>query len=194
VSSLCIITTALAADIQAPNSAAAKPPQCLPDHSAFLRARLNGAINAELSWRNAGLSCAGSVRPNEQGIRLRFSSVPKKGEHALVLLFGISGLKEGESGKALPTNLTIIREGTGEFYGTQGDNKCTVDEILQQPLNGIPLRQRAYRVIARGFCTQPAPALNGQGSVLMTRFDFVGRADYESDEAATPPTAVPVTL
>lgn len=157
--------------------------QCLPDHTAFLRARLTGSIDQELAWSDDHLRCAGSVRPNAEGIRLRFAGVSSNGEPALVLLFGIPGLKEGASGTALPVNLTIMREGTGEFYGTQGDNRCTIDTISQEPLKGIPLRQRAYRVIARGFCTQPARALNGDGLILVTRFDFAGRADFESEDA-----------
>lgn len=132
------------------------------------------------------MSCAGSVRPNDGGIRMRFAGLSTHGEPALVLLFGITGLKEGESGKALPVNLTIMREGAGEFYGTQGDGRCTIDTISQEPLKGIPLRQRAYRVVARGFCTQPARALNGDGLILVTRFDFAGRADFESDDAEAP--------
>ncbi len=159
--------------------------QCLPDGAAFLRARLTGAVNRELAWSESEMRCAGSVRPNAEGIRLRFAGISSNGEPALVLLFGITGLKEGESGKALPVNLTIMREGTGEFYGTQGDNRCTIDSISQEPLKGIPLRQRAYRVVARGFCTQPARALNGDGMILVTRFDFAGRADFESDDAET---------
>lgn len=162
--------------------------QCLPDGSAFLRARLNGAIDAELSWADRDLTCAGSVRPNAEGIRLRFAAAGDR-QSGLVLLFGITGLKEGESGKALPVNLTIIREGSGEFYGTQGDKKCTVDEVRQEPLQGIPLRQRAYRVTGRGFCTQPARALNGDGSILVTRFDFAGRVDFISDDDANTPAA-----
>jgi hypothetical protein len=157
--------------------------QCLPGGGAFLRARLSGVIDAELSWNDRNLSCAGSVRPNDEGIRLRFAAA--NGEHRLVLLFGISGLKEGQSGKALPTNLTIMREGTGEFYGTQGDNKCTIDDISQQPLQGVPLKLRAYRVTARGFCIQPARALNGDGAILVTRFDFSGRADFVSDDSSS---------
>lgn len=165
--------------------------QCLPNGGAFLRARLTGAIDKELSWTDRELSCAGSVRPNAGGIRLRFTSTSSDNEPRLVLLFGITGLKEGESGKALPVNLTVMREGTGEFYGTQGDNKCTADDIRQEPLSGIPLRQRVYRITARGFCTQPARALNGTGLILITRFDFVGRADFESDDAPDTTALIP---
>lgn len=181
---LCLWQTAVsAADSGAATNASAE--RCLPEHQGFLRARLNGSINAELSWTGDTVACTGSVRPNAEGLRLRFSMVSKTGQQNLVLLFGISGLKEGEAGRALPTNLTIMREGTGEFYGTQGDGKCTIDAISQQPLRAVPLRLRAYKITARGFCTQPARALNGEGSVLVTRFDFVGRADFESDDAPT---------
>ncbi len=192
-----LVPVALAADQVLPVQTATKDlARCLPDNSAFLRAHLSGAINAELSWSGDSLSCAGSVRPNAEGIRVRFSSVSQHGEHTLALLFGITGLKESESGHALPVNLTIMREGTGEFYGTQGDNKCTADEIHQEPVSGIPLRQRAYRVIARGFCTQPARALNDSGAVLVTRFDFAGRVDFYSDDApaATTTPNAPTSL
>jgi hypothetical protein len=86
-------------------------------------------------------------------------------------------------------NVTLIREGTGEFYGTQGDGKCTVDELRQDPIAGVPLKSRAYRVTGRGFCTQPARAVRGTGSVLMTRFDFAGRIDIPSEEIVAPISA-----
>jgi len=179
--------TAEATSKVAPHTAGDLQIQCLPEGGAYLRARLSGAIDAELSWNDRSLSCAGSVRPDNEGIRLRFAAT--QGTQRLVLLFGIGGLKEGQSGKVLPANLTIIREGSGEFYGTQGDNKCTIDEITQQPLHGVPLKQRAYRIVARGFCTQPARALNGDGAILVTRFDFSGRADFVSDEDALEATS-----
>lgn len=199
---LALLTTLLIAP-HSVNAAAAAPAsandaepkttlqnQCLPGQDALLRVRLNGSINHELSWDASQLNCAGSVRPDTQGgkggLRLRFSARGNAKPENLVMLFGITGLREGADGKALPANLTIMIEGKGEFYATQGDNKCTVDEIHQTPLQGIPLRQRAYQVSARGFCTQPARALNGEGSVLVSRFDFVGRVDFSSDDSTDP--------
>lgn len=167
--------------------------QCLPDGNGYLRAKLNGAINSELAWGNMHLECTGSVRPNGGGVRLRFSHAEKPGSGALIVLLGIRGLREGEAAKALPVNVTVIREGSGEFYSTQSDNKCTIDEVHQQPLSGVPLRKRSYRIEGRGFCTQPARAVNGDGAVLMTRFDFAGRAEFESgdtnDDAGDGPVA-----
>jgi hypothetical protein len=45
----------------------------------------------------------------------------------LVVVIGIGGLRPGASGRNIPANLTVIREGTGVFYATQGDDKCAFD-------------------------------------------------------------------
>jgi len=108
----------------------------------------------------------------------------------LVLVFGIAGLREGQSARALPVNLTVIREGHGQFFSTQGDDKCTLDEVTQQPIVGIPHRSRSYKVVARGFCTEPARAVRGNGAVLLSRFDFAGRIDFDSED--TQDTDAPV--
>jgi len=106
---------------------------------------------------------------------------------ALVLVFGITGLREGQSGHNLPVNLTVIREGRGQFYSTQGDDKCILDEVSQTPLVGVPRRSRSYRIDARGFCTEPARAVRGQGAVLMSRFDFSAQVDFETQETEDDP-------
>jgi hypothetical protein len=118
---------------------------------------------------------------------MRFTSRLASGEK-LVIVVGIARLREGEHAKAVPVNVTVIREGTGEFYGTLGDDKCMLDEVRQEPIVGIPHRSRSYRVIARGFCTEPARAIRGQGAVLLSRFDYAGRVDFDSeDESADVP-------
>ena len=155
---------------------------CLPDGRGYLRARLSGVVKAELDWGNDGMECTGAVRP-DGGIRVRFSRNDTAEGGRLVLLFGIAGLREGKTAKALPVNVTLIREGKGEFYSTQGDNKCTLDEVKQEPLVGIPHRSRSYRITARGFCTNPARAVRGDGVILLSRFDYVGRVDFDSEDS-----------
>jgi len=152
--------------------------QCLSTGNGYLRARLTGSIQAELDWRNDKMNCAGSVRPGG-GLRLRFGQRVSANKHPLALLFGISDIGAGKNGKVLAANITIMREGRGEFYSTQGD-RCTIDELTQSLLPGRPTRNRSYRVEARGFCNQPAHALAGDGAVLVTRFDFAGRVDVDS--------------
>lgn len=160
---------------------------CLPDGNGYLRARIDGAVKAELDWSNADAECTGGVRPTDGGIRMRFTSSLPSGER-LVLVFGITKLREGVAAKAVPVNVTVIREGSGEFYGTQGDDKCMLDDVRQEPIVGIPHRSRSYRVVARGFCTEPARAIRGKGAVLISRFDFAGRVDFDNeDEMADEP-------
>jgi len=157
---------------------------CLPDGGGFLRARLSGALEAELDWGNEDLECTGAVRPVDGGIRMRFARDGKPGELRLAIVFGIATLREGKSASAVPVNVTIMREGAGEFYSTQGDDKCMLDRVRQEPLVGIPHRNRSYRIVARGFCMEPARAVNGAGAVLLSRFDYAGRVDFETRDDA----------
>jgi len=160
-----------------------EPARCLPSGDGYVSARLSGSIEAEIDWRNEGTECAGATRP-DGGLRLRFSRFDSQAEGRIVLVFGVAGLEEGQSAKALPVNVTVIREGAGEFYSTQGDDKCMLDDVRQTPIVGPPFRARAYRVVARGFCTEPARAVQGKGAILISRFDFAGLADFESEDAS----------
>lgn len=149
----------------------------MADGSGFLRAKISGAIKTELRWGNDGTECTGGVRPDGLGFRLTFAH--SSGQERLRIVFGIARLAEGASAKALPINVTLVREGKGEFFGTQGDDKCTLDEVRQEALPG----KRKYRVVARGFCTEPARSVNGPDSILLSRFDFAGGIDYAADDA-----------
>jgi len=142
-------------------------------------------LETELDWGNHGTQCTGAVRPTDQGIRMQFIGRTRHGER-LTIVIGIAGLREGATAKVVPVNVTLIREGTGEFYGTQGDDKCMLDHVAQQPLIGIPHRLRLYRVVARGFCTEPARSVRGQGSILISRFDYAGRVDFGNETPDEP--------
>ena len=180
---------ASAADGAATEQSASSPPtqsatQCLVEGGGFLKARLTGALKAELDWRNDGMECSGATRPSG-GVRMRFSHAFGTEGQRLVVVFGIPGLVEGVNARELKVNLTVILEGAGQFYGTRGDDKCTIEGLQQEAIAGIPLRNRRYRIIARGFCTQPARAISGDGAILVSRFDFAGRVDY-SEQDPTP--------
>jgi len=189
---LCLLALVLSCKVHAQAAAAtskeeskAEAPRCLPGGNGYLKARLSGALKAELNWGNEGTDCTGAVRPTDGGIRMRFSrpaSTTDRGETGLVLVFGIAALREGVSAHAIPVNLTVIKEGAGEFYSTQGDDKCMLDEVTQEAIVGMPYRSRIYRIVARGFCTEPARAVRGKGSVLVSRFDYAGRVDFESED------------
>lgn len=146
--------------------------QCLPDHAGFLTMRLRGSIDADIDWREPQLACTGMPRPESRGLRLRFSG-PLPGAGQLAIVFSAPGLGVGVSARAVPVNITLLDEAGEHIYGTQGESRCQFDEVEQLAL-ADPSSSHSYRISAKGFCTVPARALDGDGAVLLTRFDFSG--------------------
>ena len=166
----------------APPAAAtpATPAGCLPTGNGYLKARIRGALNLDIDWRNAELECDGGPRPDGSGIRLAFAGPRRADGRRLRLVFGVSTAREGRGGHSLPTNLTLIVEGAQRLYTTRGEDHCTVDTLSQQRLHaaGTP---RRYRIVARGFCVAPAATLNNAERILVSRFDFAGNAVFGDD-------------
>jgi hypothetical protein len=175
---LLLGATALAPWPLAPACSAA-PAVCLASGDGYLRAHLAGAIDADVDWPNSGTHCEGEPRHDPPGVRLSFAR-PGGSSPDLLFVFGITGVREGEAAHALGVNLTIIVQGSGEVYGTQGDARCTIDSLTQRRLEAAD----TYRLEARGFCTQPAHAVRGAGALLVNRFDFAGTVSYpRADDA-----------
>lgn len=147
---------------------------CVPVDRGFLKARLQGAVEADVDWSAAGMQCRGGVRPTGDGVRLLYKGTDAT-QGALLIVLGAGPLRAGENARNVPVNLTVVREGTGQFFATQGDDKCVLDEVRQEPL---PASTSQYLLTGRGFCTQPARAVGGDGSVLMSRFDVEAVVDY----------------
>jgi hypothetical protein len=197
LSLLALLTSGVAASAQAteplrPPSSSSEPSSgCLAEGGGYFRARISGALDVDVQWQDPNFTCSGAVRPEGRGVRMSFTG-SNKGQAELVVVLGISQLKEGQSkAHAIPVNVTVIKQGSGEFYGTQGDDKCMLDEIRQTPLTGAASSQRTYRVVARGFCTEPARAIRGPGAILISRFDFAGRIDFASEDADAQPDTPP---
>lgn len=175
----------------APSAADASTPtadRCLPGDTGFLAMRLRGSIEAEIRWQEPELDCTGMSRPDGRGLRLRFAGPRDGGELAVV--FAAPELAMGVSARGVPVNVTLLDEAGQRIYGTQGERLCEFDEVEQQLITDAGLPPRSYRVSARGFCTAPARAVDGDGAVLLTRFDFAGLVVYRDDEGpATAGTA-----
>jgi hypothetical protein len=170
--------------------AAAESPaamRCLPERDGFITMRLRGSIEQEVHWTEPALECTGMARPDGKGLRVRFAGTLDGGELAVV--FAAPELGIGSSARGVPVNVTLL-DGAGErIYGTQGDSRCEFDAVEQRPIEDSTRSGRSYRISARGFCVAPARALDGDGSVLLTRFDFAGRVTSD-DSAAVPGPAV----
>ena len=175
----------------APAAGTAAPrPACLPDAGGYLQARLRGDLEARVEWRADSLECTGMSRPDARGLRVRFSGALPDGRR-LGLLFAVPTLAEGASARGVPVNLTLIVEGAAVIYGTQGTDRCLLDEVRQTPLVAPGIAPRSFRIDGRGYCTGPARAVTGPGSILVTSFDFAGMVVFAEDDGAAPTATEP---
>jgi hypothetical protein len=150
---------------------------CLSSGDGYLRASVAGAVNTRIDWPNSGTKCDGESRDTPPGVRLSFQRAAG-GSPNLLLVFGLTGVREGQPAREVKTNLTLIVQGTSHIYGTLGDARCTVDSLTQTPLAAA----HSYRLEARGFCTQPAHAVRGRGDVLVSTFEFAGPVVYDDQK------------
>src|SRR5271167_1794408 len=153
------------------------PAACLASGDGYLHARMGGAIDARLDWPNSGTRCQGESRDNPPGVRLSFQRASGAAPN-LLLVFGLTGVREGQAAREVRANLTVIVQGTSRIFGTLGDSRCTVDSLSQRPLNN----PGTYRLEARGFCTQPAHAVRGKGDLLVSTFEFAGPVTFYTEK------------
>ena len=161
---------------------------CLPTGNGYLRARIRGAMNLDVDWRNAELECEGGPRPDGSGLRVSFAGPPHGDGRRLRIVFGVDAVREGKPGHELPTNLTVIFEGEQRLFATRGDDHCTVDELRQERVGALGGPRRSWRIVARGFCIAPASTLASDARIIVSRFDFAGNAVFE-DAPRTAPAA-----
>lgn len=166
----------------APSASLAAPPEdpsgCLHTGDGFLRARIRGAVNLDLDWHNAEMQCEGGARPNNSGVRVSFAGPKTADGRRLRMVFGVGSAAEGRSGRALPTNLTVIFEGEQRLFATRGQDRCTVDRLAQQRVGDLGGPVRTYRIVAHGFCISPASSLDDSARILVSSFDFAGRVSF----------------
>jgi hypothetical protein len=166
------------------------PESCLESGDGYFRARLGGAIDAKIDWPNSGTRCQGEPKDKPPGVRLSFQRAAG-GSPDLLFVFGITGVRKGKPARDTGVNLTVIVQGTSRIYGTLGDSRCTVDTLTQRPLQA----KNAYRIEARGFCTQPAHAVRGKDALLVSTFEFAGVVYFDPPKDSAPllpPTVVPL--
>jgi hypothetical protein len=161
------------------------PENCLESGDGYLRARLGGAIDAKIDWPNSGTRCQGEPKDKPPGVRLSFQRV-SGGSPDLLFVFGITGIRKGKPAHDTGVNLTVIVQGTSRIYGTLGDSRCTVDSLAQRPLKA----KNAYRIEARGFCTQPAHSIRGKDALLVSTFEFAGVVYFDLPKDTPPPPLV----
>lgn len=152
------------------------PTGCLDATAGALSLPLSGAVDTTLEWSGSGLECQGMPRPDEDGVRLMFSHA----DDAMLVVLGVTGLERGETGRGLAANLTLVREGAGEFYGTLGTENCTVDVRRNERWDDGP--GESWRVSGIGRCPAPVLAIGREGAVRVAPFSFDGVVDWTANE------------
>lgn len=146
---------------------------CIASGGGFLRARLRGALSADVDWGNARMQCEGGPRPDGRGLRMTLAG-PLPGNEATKLRF-IFGIGHADvaagSAQALPTNVTVILEGGRQMFATRGDDRCAVETLERTPLMNAGHQDRVH---VRGYCTGPASELAGDSRLLIPTFEFTG--------------------
>jgi hypothetical protein len=164
---------------------------CLAAGDGYLRARVRGALDLDLDWKDAQMQCEGAPRPRgddqpSNGVRVSIAG-PVRGEGRRIrLVFGIAKIGEGESGATLRTNVTLLFEGENRLYATLGDDKCTTDSVTQSRVETLGDHRAVYRIVARGFCIGPASNPARTERVVITSFDFAGRVEFGDDDRHEP--------
>jgi hypothetical protein len=168
------VPVATAPTTAAPALPDAREALCRHADAGALRAKLQGEIDADIDWSAPSQpQCLGGERPTGAGLRLLYKGTA--GSQPLLLVIGVALAHKQGIFQNVPASVTVVREGTGAFYATQGDDKCAFDRLELEPRPGSPGR---YHLQGRGYCTQPARAVgNGAGVVLVSRFDVVAVVD-----------------
>lgn len=162
-----------------PPPAAAEPvPSCGPDGS--LVAEIYGGVRASLAWQAADLECEGMPRPDGKGARLRLAGMAGEApdRHRLAFILGLPDLRKGETAKELPTNVTVIEEGTGRFFGTRGATACWTDIGRHERLPAAAPSD--YRISGVLYCVLPLADVNGNSSISFADLEFTGRLSWDA--------------
>lgn len=155
-------------------------PGCGPDGQ--LVGEIYGSVRASIDWGRVTLSCEGMPRPNGEGARLRFAgpAVADGEELRLAFILGLPDLVEGETAAELPTTVTMIEEGNGEFFATGDTSSCWTDIDTHERTQTAGTSE--YRISGVLYCVAPLANLNDNSSVSFADLRFTGRLDWSVPE------------
>ena len=141
----------------------------------YLRASLSGAMTAEIDWPDAALRCESMKRPDDRGVRLRFSG-EVQGER-LSLIIALPELRAGETGTGVDSVVTLTVEGSARFFSTPNLGACWADIETNTPLGdaGAP-----HIVAGTLDCVGPLGEFNGDAYVDLRDLSFSGIGDWNA--------------
>jgi hypothetical protein len=174
---LATILSACEATIDDPAVAApAAAPGAACGPAGFVETELFGALAGKVQWNTNQAVCEGMPRPDGDGARLRFAGTVADA-YELAFIVAVPGLRRGETGKELPSTVTIIEEGAGRFFSNGDQETCWTDILELQPIAAS-----SSEVAIRGavYCVAPLAEVNGDSDITLGDFNFRGLLDWEA--------------
>ncbi len=157
----------------APAEADSPPLESTCGNAGHLRATLTGALNAELDWTDTALHCESMRRPDDRGVRLRFSG--RVGGERLTIIIAMPELDPGETGAEFDSVVTLTVEGSGRFFSTPNLGACWTDVGENSPV----ARDGGSHVVAGSLtCVGPLGEFNGDAYVDVRGLTFSGIGDW----------------
>ena len=141
----------------------------------YVRTSFYGEYSGPVDWSAGDLDCAGMPRPNGQGARLRFAG--QSGDLAIAIIVAMPELERGSTAQELPSNVTVIEEGSGRFFSTSGLESCWTDIVSQQRIDES---SDAYFIAGTLYCIAPLAEVNGDSSVTVRELQFGGELDWSA--------------
>lgn len=149
---------------------------CGDPSDGFLKGRLHGALDMQISWNGASMKCEGMLRPAGDGIRLLFAGQDAT-DADLVVVLGIDTDIENLLGREHAVNVTIIDESEGRFYSSGGNERCWA--MIDRVEGLADLQQPAYEVEGDVYCAGGLPSLSDNRSVTLRDVRFSGRLSLD---------------
>jgi len=140
-----------------------------------LQTSLFGALAGDLEWTADTMSCEGMPRPDGRGARLRFSGWTGDSEITIAIIIAVPDLERAKTATELPSNVTVIQEGSGRFFSTSDLHSCWTDINDQRAIDDNAER---FSIDGRLYCISPLAEVNGEASVLISELAFSGLVDW----------------
>lgn len=141
--------------------------------AGYLGLWMTGALNASIDLRDEALRCESMPRPDDRGVRMRFSG-DVSGERLAVIL-ALPELEAGTTGSDFDAVVTVTVEGSGRFFSTPNLGACWADITRNESL---PDRPGSFIVAGELSCVGPLGEFNGDAFVEIRELVFSGIADW----------------
>ena len=173
-----ILSASFAACDQAPENVQKPAPARIISAGAcgdngFMTAELYGSIERSLRWSAADMRCESMVRPDGEGMRLRFTGLAA--DRQLAIILALPGLEPGRTGKELATVATLTVEGSGRFFSTPNLDSCWSDIDRQDAIEDSGQR---YEIAGTLYCVAPLGEVNGEAAISVPELQFRGIIEW----------------